>query len=479
MKKKRVLMTNLYLQKYTGSELHTIEIARQFKKKGYEVTIVVYSKTYPLLEECEDFDVLECQNDKLTIFDYDIVYIQHFPVFDYLCCHYDIQYKYLIISKLSSFNDIEALPACYDKADLISVVSLECAKTVKPFSNRIFLFNNSVESTYFECFKENKERKLKRIGIISNHIPNELYKLRSVMNDIDFDLIGSGNSVKLVNLSLLQSYDLIITIGRTVQQCFASGVPVFVYDYFGGPGYINKENIVKAREYNFSGRGFLKMDCLCLKKSIMSGYDDNLNNLKYLHDYAKEHFSLDDTFNLMLTQVLSKKNDWKQLSDYTELEKIRNSVYTNVFNNSKYLDSSFCQESQLYFDDGSGFSENKSFKWNICAGYPIHKSFEFKSSVAIRFDPSHQPCKCRILSFLVDGIDHKQDVQPKNSVICENDKELFLNYDPQYNLRIKVMQTLAITYIYEPLNQKDYENIERILKENKSRRFLNRFKKNC
>ena len=29
---KKVLMTNLYLQKYTGSELHTLELARQFKK---------------------------------------------------------------------------------------------------------------------------------------------------------------------------------------------------------------------------------------------------------------------------------------------------------------------------------------------------------------------------------------------------------------------------------------------------------------
>lgn len=31
---RNVLITNLYLQKYTGSELHVIDIANEFKKKG-------------------------------------------------------------------------------------------------------------------------------------------------------------------------------------------------------------------------------------------------------------------------------------------------------------------------------------------------------------------------------------------------------------------------------------------------------------
>ena len=40
--RKKVLITNLYFQKFTGSELHVLEFAHLFKEKGYDVVIAVY-----------------------------------------------------------------------------------------------------------------------------------------------------------------------------------------------------------------------------------------------------------------------------------------------------------------------------------------------------------------------------------------------------------------------------------------------------
>ena len=51
--RKKVLITNLYFQKFTGSELHVLEFAHLFKEKGYDVVIAVYKKSYPLLQELE------------------------------------------------------------------------------------------------------------------------------------------------------------------------------------------------------------------------------------------------------------------------------------------------------------------------------------------------------------------------------------------------------------------------------------------
>ena len=42
--RKKVLITNLYFQKFTGSELHVLEFAHLFKEKGYDVVIAVYKK---------------------------------------------------------------------------------------------------------------------------------------------------------------------------------------------------------------------------------------------------------------------------------------------------------------------------------------------------------------------------------------------------------------------------------------------------
>ena len=52
--RKKVLITNLYFQKFTGSELHVLEFAHLFKEKGYDVVIAVYKKSYPLLQELEE-----------------------------------------------------------------------------------------------------------------------------------------------------------------------------------------------------------------------------------------------------------------------------------------------------------------------------------------------------------------------------------------------------------------------------------------
>ena len=61
--RKKVLITNLYFQKFTGSELHVLEFAHLFKEKGYDVVIAVYKKSYPLLQELEEgITVIECQN---------------------------------------------------------------------------------------------------------------------------------------------------------------------------------------------------------------------------------------------------------------------------------------------------------------------------------------------------------------------------------------------------------------------------------
>jgi len=53
---------------------------------------------------------------------------------------------------------------------------------------------------------------------------------------------------------VLENYDLVITIGKTVNYCLALGVPVYCYDWFGGSGYLNPGNFAINKRHNFSGR---------------------------------------------------------------------------------------------------------------------------------------------------------------------------------------------------------------------------------
>ena len=48
---KKVLLTNLYIEKYSGSEIDTVTVANYFKKLGWDVTIFCLTKGYPLLDD--------------------------------------------------------------------------------------------------------------------------------------------------------------------------------------------------------------------------------------------------------------------------------------------------------------------------------------------------------------------------------------------------------------------------------------------
>lgn len=457
---KKVLMTNLYLQKYTGSELHTVELARQFKKHGFEVTIAVYSKSYPLLELCDEFKVIECQHETLTDNYFDIVFIQHFPVYDYLCAHYEIKYSHLIVSILSSFNEYETLPECYSRADLITAVSKECADIIRPYSEHIFLFQNSVENHFFESYSSGCVKELKKICIISNHVPEELYELKDIMDEYTVSYIGIGNDIKLVTPEVLHEFDLVITIGRTVQQCFACGIPVFVYDYFGGAGYIDSSNIELAQKHNFSGRGFDKMTAIEIKERIVSGYLKNFENLNSLMLYAKENFNLDHIFNEMLNSINMESKQTYALSRFNNLEKARLSLYTKSISLNAYLNKNYCQKSQIYVDYGQGFNEDDSLVWNICSSYPIVKTLSLEGVRKIRFDPTQIPSKCKLTKIVVNNEDKTNSCIALNSSYSDDNIYYFLNYDSQFLLEVEGVVNITLFYSYEPLSALDYNIVE-------------------
>ena len=64
---------------------------------------------------------------------------------------------------------------------------------------------------------------------------------------------GGKNNVRITP-DLLLKFDLILTIGKTVQYGLVLGIPVYNYDHFGGDGYITLQNIDFESNYGFTGK---------------------------------------------------------------------------------------------------------------------------------------------------------------------------------------------------------------------------------
>ena len=465
---KRALLTNLYIQKYTGSEFHILEIAKLFQVKGYQVTVATFEKAYPMLELFEEFEIetIECRTEELKETEYDIMFVQHFPVLDYLVSRYDLKCNQLIVSKLGIQNIYEELPVCAKDADLISCVSEECAEVVRQSISpeKVFVFKNCVNEAFFSVYAEKKNRILRKIAVISNHIPQEL---REIKEKEKWEIVyyGIENAPRLIDEKALQEFDLVISIGRTVQLCFAAGIPIYVYDYFGGPGYITKENLLLAEKHNFSGRGFPSRTTEQIIEEIESGYAKAKENLPDLHERAKEEYSYKIEFEKMYKKLQNiETKEIKKLCYYDEAGRNRIRAYAELLADSEVIEKN--DFSQIYADYGKGYEEKDSIKWKAKENHNIKKSIKLEGAVkSIRLDPCNQPCRCKIHKVTIDGIIHMQEITALNAVKIEGEEAFFLTEDPQYLLyhtiseEAKEIGEIEIIYSWRPLEEEQKETL--------------------
>jgi hypothetical protein len=66
--------------------------------------------------------------------------------------------------------------------------------------------------------------------------------------------IGLGHDYRLVQPADIASADAVISIGKSVAYVIAQRKPVYMYDHFGGDGWLTPENFVHSQTHNFSGR---------------------------------------------------------------------------------------------------------------------------------------------------------------------------------------------------------------------------------
>lgn len=86
-------------------------------------------------------------------------------------------------------------------------------------------------------------------------------------------MFGQGQTnYRLLTAELITEFDVVITIGKTVQYALVAGVPVFVYDHFGGFGYLDQANLAAAADRNFSGRGGERLAARTIAERVLTGY---------------------------------------------------------------------------------------------------------------------------------------------------------------------------------------------------------------
>ena len=309
---KNVLITNYEMINFMGSEINAATIAKRFKELGYKVYMLAMYFDDPIYSQVKDnFD--EIIDIKKKDFDFskikfDIVWAHHSFLLNWLIFENKIKAKKVIVSSLSPVVPFEFVPSYANDLSLVLANSEETKEAlIKEGINEVYVLENYSFKSYFE--QENKVKELKNIAIVSNHVPEEVMQAKEMLVDEGYnvELYGVEGKRELINDAILKKYDVIITIGKTVQYAISLQIPVYVYDIHGGEGYLTLENIQKNRSKNFSGRGFDKKTAEEIHDEIIHNFSNALEIIPEIKKYAYDNFCFENNIDKILEIVEQKE----------------------------------------------------------------------------------------------------------------------------------------------------------------------------
>ncbi|MDG2947544.1 glycosyltransferase [Bisgaard Taxon 10/6] len=354
-----VLILTSFLKSYSGSEIVTLDLAKTFKHLGFKVSVASFVVGSPLQEKFQQIGITLQNIHTLSLDEhYDIIWSQHFTTLPYCLHEKHISADKIIFSSLSSFESIEQPPIIANQISLFIANSLEIKNNlIKNYEipeDYIKILPNPVNEDFFKYQKELSEQ-LQKIAIVSNHIPFELLDAVSILETVGItvDIYGQGFKHELITPEILIGYDAIITIGKTVQYGLALGIPVYLYDIYGGEGWLHKGNIQLASDYNFSGRSIsLKKSSSQIVKEILTYSKEQFD---FYINFARQRYSMLDYIKDIVSQPYSALDISSKTLELLSMTQQSYYCYTQSGNDF----------SQLFFSKDEQFSEKLSFKTTI------------------------------------------------------------------------------------------------------------------
>ena len=284
-------MTHTLVQQIMGSTVVAFELARHLSESGAHVTVYAAHTADPMLGYFHAAGiniVFGSSAERISLKDYDYIWVHSQVIPPSIST--ELKDGTLPGQTTFIFNHMSSLPQAPDEhpyihgledrlASLSLFVSAETRDALTGWIDSgipVALFPNPAPST-FSAITRDADRPLKRILIVSNHPPKELLEARDSLRERGYEVttLGRvGDQYSLVDPEMIAAYDVVVTIGKTVQYCLVSGTPVFVYDHFGGFGYLDDTNIDLAAYHNFSGRGGQKFTGVEIHDRLVSDYFD-------------------------------------------------------------------------------------------------------------------------------------------------------------------------------------------------------------
>ena len=305
----RVLVLTNHLKGFGGSEIVALEIASGLAGLGDEVTLAANVIDAPLVDHATGLNL----TDDIAGIDlpaYDLVWCQHdllslLPLSTFARSARD-RLPHIVQASLSAFEPYEHLNGLLARALSADVYanSAETADAVAAANSGILkrgdihVFHNAAPAPFWRRADATRHpTQLGSVLLVSNHPPEEIDGCAAALaaRGVLVRRLGTGHEVRLFEPDDLISADAVVSIGKTVSYAIAMGKPAFIYDHFGGDGWLTSDNFEHNRHFNFSGRPQLRRyDSETLAVKILQGYAEaTADSAKFADKFDLSRFHLE------------------------------------------------------------------------------------------------------------------------------------------------------------------------------------------
>lgn len=307
---RRFVLSQSFLYSYGGSEVVTLELAEHLSARGAEVLVVVHGHDEVMSGQITGLPGVRV----LRTTDEDLEAVLGERPVDIAWVHQQLVPEPLlrqpgettfVFSHLSSVHPLEFPFAHRIEAGLASAVVFpsDGARDAQVASglldavpaDRLHVSGNPSPDTFADVRREHPA--LERLLVVSNHIPAEVAEAIGALREhCEVVVIGleqeHGGVQRRVDPALLAEADAVLTIGKTVQYAIQAGVPVYCYDHFGGPGWLDEDSVDLAERMHFSGKGFTHKSAAEIVREVLDGYATAAQQAVRFADVRAPRYSL-------------------------------------------------------------------------------------------------------------------------------------------------------------------------------------------
>ncbi len=297
----RTLVLTNDFSAFAGSEIVALEVAQWFRDQGDQVTLganyinspikafaagITLSREIEALPLC-DFDLVWCQHDLLALL----------PTIAFERASAQTRLPHVALVSLSPYEPYEHVDMFLARA-LSAEIFVNSPETglevlrracMPPDLSAVRIFHNSAPSPFWEAANRSGEAPppLRSVVFVSNHPPSEVLDAIAKLKraGIKCRCIGAYHEQRLLRPDDIGDADAIITIGKTAVYAIAQRKPVYMYDHFGGDGWLTCDNFEASLAYNFSGRpNQRRLTGAMIANEIIDGYAAAAHDIHRMSD---------------------------------------------------------------------------------------------------------------------------------------------------------------------------------------------------